>query len=787
MFRKKTIYILKLIAKKWHLSTHLLLFLYFSTSSIYAQESLTSKELMTMSLADLLKVKVYTVSKTPERLQDAASSIYVITNEDIKNSGATNLHELLRTVPGYWGIQTEYGVTSPNMRHTPSDDAYLTGSVLYLLDGTPLQEQMNSSINLINFDIPLEEIERIEIIKGSGGVIYGINSATGIVSIFTKSPEKHAGLSVKAEGAYPGYISTSVRGGIKLTDKFSISGYGKVRFFEGYGLFDEFDGDSVTVPLPNEERDTTITNTLTDNFQRQVMISAGINSIYQINRKSKLSLNTHFNTNQKGHYSNYLTRESGYKTDIKVHNQIDTKRFTGNIKFEHIINTGHSFFFRSSVNYENNFERFGGGYRVNNSIIDFEFQDNFKIGNRHKISTGLNYRFVNFDVNSINDSHTIAYHDPQANESIKGLFLQDVFSIVDQKIDLIIGSKIENYSLVNDKFYLSPMAKLSVRPTEKLTFWGGFTQSYTTRGMNQTHIDYTLYSAPTHSFFYAQAIQQGFTEQQADQYAKGQEEIYPDYYNVKVKNGNETTPSKFQTFELGMRSFISEKIYFETNLFYSILSDIVAGSEGPIEIASPTLTDKSLYADYVLFGNYVEGVNYGAESILKYHPANFLTLEFSHSFLHTNFRYQENPDFDINKLDDDLLNRNVDKEKNITQVPKHTFRLKGYLTIAKRNSISIHTIYATTFRTQEEYIYEKQRYNDVIGRLAPGTLVAKDRDRFIIDLKIERSFYDKKISIYFFGNDIFNKGILAQTAILQEVTLSKIGGMYGVGINYKIK
>ena len=98
-----------------------------------------------------------------------------------------------------------------------------------------------------------------------------------------------------------------------------------------------------------------------------------------------------------------------------------------------------------------------------------------------------------------------------------------------------------------------------------------------------------------------------------------------------------------------------------------------------------------------------------------------IDFEFSHSWLLTDFEYQENPDFDISELDEVLVNRNVDKQNNITQVPKHRFRLQGYLLVKRRNSFSVNIIYATKFRTQEEYIYEKQRYNDVTGRLEPGS------------------------------------------------------------------
>jgi outer membrane receptor protein involved in Fe transport len=104
---------------------------------------------------------------------------------------------LLREVPGYWGIQDEYNNVTSAMRFSATTNGG-AGTVLYLLDGTPIQDLMASTFTNWNFDIPLDEIERIEIIKGSGGVIYGANSATGVVNIFTKSPDNYDGLNIRA-------------------------------------------------------------------------------------------------------------------------------------------------------------------------------------------------------------------------------------------------------------------------------------------------------------------------------------------------------------------------------------------------------------------------------------------------------------------------------------------------------------------------------------------------------------------------------------------------------------
>lgn len=114
-----------------------------------------------MSLEELLNVEVTSVSKKAERLQDLAASIYVVSAKDIEMSGATNLMEVLRSVPGFWGVQDEYNSVQSSMPNSPTTNGSV-GTVLYLLDGTPIQNLMSSTFTFRNFDIPLDEIDRID-------------------------------------------------------------------------------------------------------------------------------------------------------------------------------------------------------------------------------------------------------------------------------------------------------------------------------------------------------------------------------------------------------------------------------------------------------------------------------------------------------------------------------------------------------------------------------------------------------------------------------------------------
>ena len=137
---------------KYHYSVSKLLLIALVT--LYSIPSFAQQEdadLFDMSLEDLMNIEITSVSKKAEKLQNVASSIYVLTSEDIRKSRATTLHEVLRTVPGYWGVQDEYSSVRSSIRESALNGDE-SGTVLYLLDGTPIQNLMNSSFSFRNFE-----------------------------------------------------------------------------------------------------------------------------------------------------------------------------------------------------------------------------------------------------------------------------------------------------------------------------------------------------------------------------------------------------------------------------------------------------------------------------------------------------------------------------------------------------------------------------------------------------------------------------------------------------------
>src|ERR1700728_571711 len=151
-----------------------------------------SDDLKQLSLEQLGAVEVTTTSKEPEEVWNTPAAIYVITQEDIRRSGATSVPEILRMVPGVEVARIDSDHWSVGIRGFGSE---FSKSVLVLIDGRSVYTPLFAGVYWQVQNVLLEDVERIEIIRGPGGTIWGANAVNGVINIITKScSETHGGL-----------------------------------------------------------------------------------------------------------------------------------------------------------------------------------------------------------------------------------------------------------------------------------------------------------------------------------------------------------------------------------------------------------------------------------------------------------------------------------------------------------------------------------------------------------------------------------------------------------------
>src|ERR1700730_5382518 len=136
------------------------------------------------TLEQLLNVEVTSVSKKEQKLSRTAAAVFVIGREDIRRSGAEHLPDVLRMAPGVEVAQIDANAWAITIR---GFNNRFSNKVLVLVDGRSVYTPSFSGVYWDQLDMPLEDVERIEVIRGPGATVWGANAVNGVINIITKS------------------------------------------------------------------------------------------------------------------------------------------------------------------------------------------------------------------------------------------------------------------------------------------------------------------------------------------------------------------------------------------------------------------------------------------------------------------------------------------------------------------------------------------------------------------------------------------------------------------------
>ena len=189
----------------------------------------TIGQLKQLNVEDLMNVEVTSVARHPEKLLDSASAIQVITQEDIRRSGATSIPEALRLADNLEVAQKNSHDWAISARGFNTD---LGNKLLVMIDGRTVYTPLYSGVFWDVQDYLLEDIDRIEVISGPGGALWGANAVNGVINIITKSAKDTEGVYADAGGGSQLQDFAGARYGGQLGADTQIRVYGKY-FDEG--------------------------------------------------------------------------------------------------------------------------------------------------------------------------------------------------------------------------------------------------------------------------------------------------------------------------------------------------------------------------------------------------------------------------------------------------------------------------------------------------------------------------------------------------------------------------
>lgn len=424
-----------------------------------ASTDLNTDDLLKLSLAELTNIQVTSVSKKAEKETEAAAAIFVITQEDIRRSGATAIPELLRMAPGITVTQAgahDWTVTSRGF------SKQFSNKLLVLIDGRTVYSPLFSGVIWDVQDTMLEDIERIEVIRGPGATLWGANAVNGVINIITKnSKDTQGGYASFAAGNQVKGIG-SVRYGGKINDESYIRAYAKQTAYNS-----EF---------------TATGDSSNDNWKKS---QAGFRSDSTLSNGDKLTVQGDVYTIDED--ANYLFPDlnSGTYTNRSE----GTKAGGGNIlaRLEH----SHSDQSQTTVQayFDNNSYKTSFFNDLNNTV-DIDIQNVWTGWNRHEFVWGAGYRFLNSQNDPASQQYSLS--PKTRNDNLFNAFVQDKIALVDDKLFLTLGSKFEKNDYTG--FEVQPSARIAWLAAEDQTLWASVSRAVHTpsRFTDNGYLSYTI-------------------------------------------------------------------------------------------------------------------------------------------------------------------------------------------------------------------------------------------------------------------------------------------------------
>lgn len=420
-------------------------------------------KLLDTPIAELTEMEVTSVSKRSEKASEAAAAIYVITNEDIRRSGMNSLPEVLRLAPGIQVSRINSGWWAITSRGNASG---FGNKLLVLIDGRSIYNPLFSGVLWEEQSTPLEDIERIEVIRGPGSTLYGANAVNGVINVITKSAKDTQGALVRAGGGSYENFNGLARVGSKVGDNAYFRAFldntrqGQSHLYSSEDNYDDYSitrgGFKYNAENAAGNRTYSVQSDVY-NGDRNLPFTRvpAVNVAGFTNRTDTHDL---YGGNIVGKYG--IKLDSGSDIDLQVYYD-----FTG----------------RSADIY---------GHKIH--TLDFDGQQTIDLSQNHQFIWGLGYRFVYGDWDQ-SDIANYTSNDIVTNKLFSA-FAQDKIQILPDELFITIGSKIEHNDYTGIE--IQPNARVTWLPTADQTVWGSVAKAVRTPSPADTDLRQVAQGTP---------------------------------------------------------------------------------------------------------------------------------------------------------------------------------------------------------------------------------------------------------------------------------------------------
>ena len=524
-------------------------------------------KLSSLGLEQLLKIEVTTVSRTESTVGESPAAIFVITSEMIRRSGATTIPELFRMVPGMdvaridnnkWAV----GARGFNQR--------FAGNLLVQIDGRTLYNPIFSGVYWDTVDYPLEDIERIEVIRGPGASVWGANAVNGVINIITKSAKDTMGGRVSGGGGTEEQGFGEFKYGGKASDNLYYRVYGK-----GFNRDEQFSAQG-------------------NSHDGWWDTSAGLRLDWQASDRDAVMFEGGYFHAEAGrldfrplatapfYYTNaeYDVSSGGNVVARWAHTVDEKSNWALQAYWDHVKrNSTHGLL----------------GQRWDTYDIDFQHQ--FPLGERQTILYGFGYRLLNAVLarSAADNGFDLLWDPSRLTRQVFSAFVQDQIVVVEDTFTLTLGTKLEHNDITGVE--VQPTARLLWTPTKKQSVWAAVSRAVRIPSLLEDELRTKTLTTP------------------------GSPVI------VESRGNSDLAAESVLAYELGYRAQVTGQVAFDIATFYNVCHDLIGSRIGPTEVDPPITIKPANRA------NTLQGETEGVEVAANWQPVPWWRLNGAYTFL----------------------------------------------------------------------------------------------------------------------------------------------------------
>lgn len=532
----------------------------------------TQTDLTDLSLEELLNVEVTSVTKQAQPLSQTTAAIFVLTQEDIRRSGATSIPEALRMVPGLQVARLDSNKWAISSRGFNGRSA---NKLLVLIDGRSVYTPLFSGVYWDIQDTLMEDIDRIEVIRGPGATLWGANAVNGVINVITKkAKDTQGGLVVGGAGTEERGF-TGIRYGSKLSDSTHLRAYGK--FFA------------------RDNQATATGDPATDSWRQA---RGGMRIDHIAANGDLLTLQGDFYQGEYRERNSLPILTTPFFQIADQKGQVTGGNLLG--RWTHTVSLTSNF---SLQLYYDRSERATAQLAEKRDIADIDFQHHLGVGSNHNLVWGLGYRFTN---DQLINSPYLQFSPASRVLNLWSGFVQDEITVIPKTVALTVGTKIEHNDLTG--LVVQPNGRLRWTPTDQQTVWASVSRAVRTPSRAEDDVRTSQTAVPPSA-------------------ATGGLPALP------VFAGNRGFANeKMLAYELGYRNRLTTTLSADIAAFYNNYKDLRTAEPGTATV-EPTPTPLHLLIP-INASNKLRAETYGVEAALEWHPLDWWRIQPSYTYLH---------------------------------------------------------------------------------------------------------------------------------------------------------